>query len=83
MSETPRNAMPPTRIRFAPMRSTSKPTRGWQMESTIMATMTAPVSWARFQPNSSDIGLSTTPNRNRAPEAMVRVTATTVTTTQA
>ena len=40
-----------------------------------MASMTAPVSCARFQPNSSEMGLSTTPKRNRAPEAMVSVMA--------
>jgi len=83
MSETPRSAIPPTRIFFAPMRSTRMPTTGWQMESTTMASMTAPVSCARFQPNSSEIGLRTTPKRNRAPEAIVSVIATTATTTQA
>jgi hypothetical protein len=43
-SETPRSAIPLTRIFLGPMRSTRIPTSGWQIEMTIMASMTAPVS---------------------------------------
>ena len=55
---------------------------GWQMEMTIMLAITAPVSCARSHPNCSETGFRTTPNRKRAPEAIVMTTASTPTMTQ-